>query len=174
MIQKNKSLKSIFQKIVSLTLLLIVAFLWIPFAMSQDKFCQNLLSEVSSTERELFFERLDQYFQLEKEKRWSELFELSIDLPTKGEKHRRTFVEIRNEGVSPDYSVDFVPTFGRIVNMFQDSRIWLVEGCGNLQKGAKTLRIRYGMNAMLHKGTWYFDNVAPLTEGVGGEQVRCS
>lgn len=173
MIQKNKYSKSTLRNVLRFLLFIAAFCAWSPLAMTQDQISKKLLPEVSSVERKQFNDRLNQYLNLEKEKRWSELFELSIDLPTKGEKQRSTFVEIRNARAGLTYWVDFVPTASGIVNMFEDSRIWLVEGCGNIETEAKTVKVRYGVNAMLHKGNWYFDDLVPLTEGIGGAYLRC-
>lgn len=103
-----------------------------------------------------------------------EVFELSIDLVMKGEEHRPTFVEIRNARVITRDQIDFVPVTSTFVNMFEESRIWLVEGCGYQSRSAKRLKVRYGLSAMLHKGQWYFDDLTVLSDGVGGEPLSCS
>ena len=162
-----------FSKAILLFSLTAASFLLSPSAFGQDKDCERLLTELSSVEKKKFFERLEQYVQLNRDKRWTELFELSIDRVTKGEEQLPTFLEIRNARMSSTDRIDFVPATSGIVNMFGESRIWLVEGCGNLQSGAKTLRVRYGLNAMLNKGIWYFDDLALLTDGVGGKALRC-
>jgi hypothetical protein len=173
MIQRNKKSKSTCFYIVKFGLFIVMSLTLGPLIAAQEKVSNELLPELSSVERKQFIERLNQYLQLDKEKRWSELFEFSMDLPTKGEKYRTTFVEVRNARAGATYSIDFVPATSGIINMFEDSRIWLVEGCGNLTKGAETVKVRYGVNAMLHKGIWYFDDLATLTKGVGGEYLSC-
>ena len=173
MVKKNKHLTYIFWNAVMLFSVSAASFILSPSVFGQEKGCERLLPEVSSVEKKQFFERLERYVQLDRDKRWSELFELSIDLVTKGEEQLPTFVEIRNARMSSTDRIDFVPATSGIVNMFGESRIWLVEGCGNLQEGAKKLRVRYGLSAMLNKGIWYFDDLALLTDGVGGKPLRC-
>lgn len=143
-------------------------------AIGQDRKFEGMLPEVSSEEKRDFFKRLDRYFELDRDRRWSEVFELSIDLVMKGEEHRPTFVEIRNARVITRDQIDFVPVTSTFVNMLEESRIWLVEGCGFQHRSAKRRTVRYGLSAMLHKGQWYFDDLAVLSDGVGGKPLSCS
>ena len=105
---------------------------------------------------------------------WRRLFNLSIDSIDADPSKQGIYIdELRSTEGDGSRFVAFVPTASVLVNEIRGSKIWLIEGCGSYKRKGKVVSLSSGLDAMVHKGTWYFDYVTVIPDSVGGSERPC-
>lgn len=120
--------------------------------------------------------RLQLFVRAQSERRWNDVFNLSL-ISIEGSLTKEAFVK-EYENQFPDRKsfdlVTFKPTAATLVNINGDSKEWLLEGCAKYREKGKIVYSKAGLNAGLYGNQWYFGYLSELTRGTDGPALRCS
>lgn len=131
---------------------------------------------IPAEEQTKLFERLRLFVLAQSERRWNDLYDLSLSA-IEGSVTRTAFVKEQENGFSARNAFEllaFTPTAATVVNMNADGKEWLIEGCAKYRERRKSYYRMAGLNAQLHGNQWYFSYLSELTSGADGPPLPCA
>lgn len=135
---------------------------------------QKTLSELQADSPDDFMLSLDQFLKYRLAGDWPRVYERSIySVRQDVDKEKFIITQTRAAKAESRRLAKFFPTSAVVVNMYRESKIWLIEGCGYYKQGRVKTCLRSGTSAMLHNGKWYFDDLNVLVDAVGGSEQQC-